>query len=95
MPHLDGTSILIKLAGGTATTVATGLTRVLGLAFDCQGRAYALETATTGIFFPPGTGRLLRLNSGGLWDVLVTNLTLPAGMTIRPRREDLSEPPRP
>lgn len=88
VPHLDGQSMLIKIdSNGAATTAATGLTSVLGLAVDCAGMFYALETATgsTGAppFFAKGTGRVVRLENG-TWVPLATGLNMPTGMTFGP-----------
>jgi sugar lactone lactonase YvrE len=64
--------------------VATGLTAVLGLAFDRQGRLYALETTTVDNDFPqPGTGRVVRVTRGGLVPV-ATGLTFPTGVAAGP-----------
>ena len=88
VPHLDGQSILIKIdPTGAATTAATGLTSVLGLAVDCRGQFYALETATgsTGAppFFAKNTGRVVTLNNGTRTPI-ATGLNMPTGMTIGP-----------
>ncbi len=88
VPHLDGQSILIRVApSGSFQTAATGLTSVLGLAFDCRGNLYALETGTGSAgappFFPPGTGRVVRLDHN-VWTPITTGLTLPSGLTFGP-----------
>ena len=64
--------------------VATGLTAVLGLAFDRHGRLYALETTTVDNDFPqPGTGRVVRVTRHGLVPVAI-GLSFPTGMTTGP-----------
>lgn len=69
---------------GTVAVEARGLTTVLGLDFDPQGRMYVLET-THGAGFPtPGTGRVVRLNSDGTRDVIVNRLFLPTAMRFGP-----------
>lgn len=88
VPHLDGQSVLIKIdQNGNASTAATGLTSVLGLAVDCRGQFYALETATgsTGAppFFAKNTGRVVTLINGN-WSPIATGLNMPTGMTIGP-----------
>jgi len=61
----------------------TGLTGVLGLAWDHHGRLFALETSAPG-FPSPGTGRVLRLRRHQQPEVIATGLTFPTGMTIGP-----------
>jgi sugar lactone lactonase YvrE len=64
--------------------VATGLTAVLGLAFDRRGRLYALETTTVDNDFPqPGTGRVVRVTRSGLVPV-ATGLSFPTAMAFGP-----------
>jgi glucose/arabinose dehydrogenase len=70
---------------GTLTEYATGLTAVLGLAFDSDGRLYALETSAAGnpdAPVVPGTGRVVRLAGDGSWEVIATGLVFPTGMTF-------------
>ena len=74
----------VTLDGRHERVVATGLTAVLGLAFDRQGRLYALETTTVDNDFPqPGTGRVVRVTRGGLVPV-ATGLTFPTGIAAGP-----------
>jgi hypothetical protein len=64
--------------------VARGLTAILGLAFDRDGRLHALETTTVDNDFPqPGTGRVVRVTRHGLVPV-VTGLSFPTAMTFGP-----------
>jgi hypothetical protein len=69
---------------GTLGVVATGVTAVLGLAFDDQGRLYVLETSGPGVEGPitPGTGRIVRLTDGGGMEVIATGLVFPTGMAM-------------
>jgi hypothetical protein len=72
---------------GQMETVASGLNAAVGVAFDGQGRLYALE-AFTGFFAPaPFTatsGTVVRLNASGGWDTIASGLTFPTGMTFGP-----------
>lgn len=71
---------------GHARTIVTGLTAVLGLAFDEDDNLYALEMSTVDHNFPvPGSGRVVRVNrrTGALTEV-VTGLMLPTAMTFGP-----------
>ena len=68
-PIQRGASIIFRvtLDGRHQRVVATGLTAVLGLAFDRHGRLYALETTTVDNDFPqPGTGRVVQVTRHGL-----------------------------
>ena len=68
---------------GKISTRATGLEKVLGLAFD-GGKLYALETATTAGPPLPGTGAIVRVMAGGVTETVVSGLVFPTGMTIGP-----------
>lgn len=67
---------------GELAVFATGLTSVLGLAFDAEGRLYVLETSGPGVEGPvtPGTGRVVRLTADGGLEVVATGLVFPTGM---------------
>jgi hypothetical protein len=70
--------------GGDLSVVAHGLTAVLGLDFDANGRMYALEM-THGAGFPtPGTGRVVRVNADGTKHVIVDGLFFPTAMRFGP-----------
>lgn len=63
--------------------VASGLHGVLGLAFDRQGRLYALETTAAGVDPPlsdPTAGRLVRIEADGSITPLVTGLAFPTAL---------------
>ena len=62
---------------------ATGVEKVLGLAFRC-GKLYALEMSTTAGSPTPGTGTIVRLGPHGPVKTVVSGLTLPTGMTVGP-----------
>lgn len=81
-PVVPGSSKVLHVSrDGAVTERATGLTAVLGLAFDAAGRLYALEN-TTGEGRPrPAAGRLVRVDPGGL-EVIVDGLMLPTGLTF-------------
>jgi sugar lactone lactonase YvrE len=67
---------------------AQGVTAVLGLAFDDEGRLYVLETSGpgSGMEAPivPGTGRVVRLTDDGQLEVVATGLVFPTGMAFGP-----------
>jgi hypothetical protein len=69
---------------GQIKIVATGLSEVLGVAFDAQGRMYALESSTGGVAPNPGTGDIVRFNDDGTRTIIVDHLVVPSGMTFGP-----------
>jgi hypothetical protein len=62
---------------------ATGLEKVLGLAFR-HGQLYALEMSTTAGAPTPGTGAIVRVGPHGPDQTIVSGLTFPTGMTVGP-----------
>jgi hypothetical protein len=85
-PIVDGSSNIYRLTErGDIKTVVTGLTTVLGVAFDREGYLYILENTTgAGNLFPtPGTGTILRVTDDGLEEI-ASGLFLPSAMTFGP-----------
>lgn len=86
-PVTVGSSQIFSVSSrGRARTLYTGLTTVLGLAFDADDNLYALEMTTVDQNFPvPGSGRVVRINrrTGALTEV-VSGLNLPTAMTFGP-----------
>jgi hypothetical protein len=86
-PGSNGHSNVWKLTpSGNLSTVAGGLTAVLGVAFH-NGTLYALESFTG--FFAPApfvahTGTVVRLNDQGQWETVATGLSFPTGMAFGP-----------
>jgi hypothetical protein len=63
------------------------LTAVLGVAFDAQGRLYALETDTVAGFPGPtaaGSGQVVRVNDDGSLTTITAGLVFPSAMTYGP-----------
>lgn len=87
-PVAPGTEGITKVTpSGQATIAASGLTSVLGVAFDAQGRLYALETDTVAGFPSPaavGSGQVVRVNDDGSLTTVATGLTFPTAMTFGP-----------
>lgn len=86
-PITPGDAKILKLTpSGQLKTWATGLQAVLGVAFDREGRLYALEntTCTTPCSPTPFTGKVVRLNGNGSWTTIASGLLLPTGMTFGP-----------
>ena len=71
-----------RLTGhGTLKVRATGVEKVLGLAFR-GGQLYALEMSTSAGGPTPGTGAIVRVNQYGAPKTVVSGLTFPTGMTV-------------
>jgi sugar lactone lactonase YvrE len=87
-PVRPGTQSLYKITpSGQVEAVASGLTAVLGIAFDRQGRLYALETDTVAGFPGPGaagSGNVVRVNEDGTLTTIASGLVFPSGMTVGP-----------
>lgn len=87
-PVRPGTEHILKLTpSGSIQVAVSGLTAVLGVAFDAQGRLYALETDTVAGFPGPsaiGSGRVVCVNGNGTLNTVATGLTFPTGMTFGP-----------
>jgi hypothetical protein len=89
-PIRPGTQSIYKLTpSGQLQVAASGLTAVVGVAFDAQGRMYALETFTqslSGFPDPSGakTGEVVRINDDGSLTTIAPGLTFPTAMTFGP-----------
>ena len=92
-PVNPGTQSIYKLTpSGIVTVVASGLTAVLGIAFDGQGRLYALETDTVAGFPGPSaanSGQVVRVNSDGTLTTIASGLNFPTAMTFDPDGDEL------
>ena len=83
-PIEDGSSKILKITpSGQVETVLTGVTTVLGVAFDQSGYLYILENTTGNPFPTPGTGKVLRVTDSGVEEI-ATGLFLPTAMTFGP-----------
>ncbi len=87
-PVQPGSSNIYKITpSGQIDVFARGVTTVLGIAFDGQGRLYALESDTTpGLPGPTaaGSGQVVRMTASGTFEPVATGLTFPTAMTIGP-----------
>ena len=87
-PVRPGTQHIYQLTpDGHVSVAASGLTAVLGIAFDARGRLYALETDTVAGFPGPsaaGTGKVVRVNADGTLTTIASGLTFPTAMTFDP-----------
>jgi hypothetical protein len=84
-PIVEGASKIYRITlDGQISVVATGLTTVLGVAFDEDGRMYVLENTTGNPFPTPFTGRVVRVKASGALEVVADKLFLPTAMTFGP-----------
>jgi len=87
-PVVPGTESVYKVTPeGTVKQVASGLTAILDIAFDHQGRMYVLEDDTVAGFPGPaaiGTGQVVRINHDGSKTTIATGLNFPTGMAFGP-----------
>ena len=68
---------------GAFSVFASGLTTVLGLAFDEEGALYVLETNASAGFPGPGNGRVLKIKSGER-TTIASGLNVPTAMAFGP-----------
>jgi hypothetical protein len=87
-PVTPGTQSIYKVTpSGQLEVAASGLTAVLGVAFDHEGRMYALEGDTTPGFPGPGaafSGAVVRVNGDGSLTTMASGLMFPTAMTLGP-----------
>ncbi|HEX5497965.1 MAG TPA: ScyD/ScyE family protein, partial [Thermomicrobiales bacterium] len=86
-PYPDGAAVILRITpDGKLDVFAHGLTTVLGVAFDGQGRLYALESSTGNTqqppFMVPGSGRVVRVGADGALETVATGLTFPTAMLL-------------
>ena len=84
-PIVGGSKILKITPSGQVSVMATGLSAVVGVAFDGQGRLYALQMSTVPNQGPvPGSGNIVRMTASGGWETVASGLFFPTGMTFGP-----------
>jgi hypothetical protein len=83
-PIMNDSQIMKITPDGQITTIVTGLSTVLGVAFDSRGRLFILENTTGNPGPTPNTGAVLRLTSSGTLVTVASGLNLPTAMTFGP-----------
>src|SRR5947207_10596297 len=84
-PIVQGSSKVFKITPtGQISVFRSGLTTILGLAFDSAGRLYVLENTTGNSEPTPGTGKVVRIDPSGSRTVIASGLFLPTAMTFGP-----------
>ena len=64
--------------------VRAGVSAGLAVKFGPDGLLYVLEFSTAAAYPTPGTGKVIRLNREGVFEDVVTGLSVPTGMTFGP-----------
>jgi len=84
-PINPGSANVFKLTpSGNFKAWTTGLTTVLGLAFDNRDRLYVLELSDAPGFPSPGFGKLVRISPSAHVKEILAGLVVPTAMTIGP-----------
>jgi len=84
-PVVPGSSKIYQITpSGKVSVFAEGLTAILGVVFDAEGRMYVLETTTLAGNPTPFTGKVIRVDSVGHQTVIASGLFFPTGMTFGP-----------
>lgn len=87
-PVTPGSSVILRInQGGKVKTAVSGLTTVLGIAFDARGRMYALESVPVTGFpgaYVPDSGMVVRVNKDGTLTTITSGLNFPSAMTFGP-----------
>lgn len=84
-PVTPGTEKIFQVSPtGDIQTAVSGLTAVLGVAFDQAGQLYVLETSTEAGNPTPFTGKVVRVTASGALEDLATGLAFPTAMTLGP-----------
>jgi sugar lactone lactonase YvrE len=81
-PFTKGASRIWRIEDGTAKVYATGLTNVTDLAFDCNGKLYAVQIAANGLT-SGSAGSLVRVRAGASsHPTVLGGLVAPYGIAI-------------
>jgi hypothetical protein len=87
-PVAPGTESIYKVTpSGQLQVAASGLTAVVGVAFDARGQMYALESDTVAGFPGPaaaGSGMVVRVNGDDSLTPVASGLVFPTAMTFGP-----------
>ena len=87
-PVRPGTQSIYKVTpSGRIKAAASGLTTVMGVAFDEEDNMYALETDTVSGFPGPGaagSGKVVRIDDDGKITTVASGLVFPTAMTFGP-----------
>jgi hypothetical protein len=84
-PIVPGSANVYKLTpSGNINVWASGLTTVVGVAFDHRDRMYVLELSDAPGNPNPGSGKLVRVDPSGKTQDILTGLVVPSALTIGP-----------
>jgi hypothetical protein len=83
--EMPGAAHIYKITpDGKISILYSGLTEVLGIAFDPCGRLYALEGYTGQFLYGTGTGTIVRWTTAGKMETVATGLSTPTAMAFGP-----------
>ena len=84
-PVDPGSSVILKVTpSGQMKTWATGLTTVLGSAWDARGRLYVAEAMTAPGAPTPFTGKIVRIEPSGAQTTILDGLFFPDALAFGP-----------
>jgi sugar lactone lactonase YvrE len=84
-PIQSGSSRILKISpSGSIQRAASGVTTVLGIAFDGRDRMFVLENTDGQPFPTPGYGDIVRIDPSGKKTVVVNGLAVPTALTFGP-----------
>lgn len=82
-PFVAGLANIYRVVPGQAPAVhCSGFKAIMDLAFGPDGSLYVVEHATGGLFFPPNTGQLSRVNPDCSRSTLLVGLDRPTSLAI-------------
>lgn len=83
VPFAQGAANIYRVVAGQAPTVfAAGFKTIMDIAFDADGNLYVVENAGGPVFFPPDSGRLLRVAPNGARSVVLGGLDRPTAVAV-------------
>ncbi len=83
-PIPDDSKVYKITLDGKISTVATGFSMAVGIAFDEAGGMYVLEGTVNSPFPAPGAGDVVRIDPSGTRRTIVSGLNFPTAMTMGP-----------
>lgn len=81
-PFPDDAAQVFSIYEGTLSTVASGLTNIIDVAFGTDGTLYALELDSDGLLNPGSTGALYSIGTDGAPKLLFDGLQAPTGLAV-------------
>jgi hypothetical protein len=83
VPFPAGAANIFRVVPGEAPQVwLSGFKAIMGIAFDRDGHLYVVEHAGGPAFFPPNSGRLVRVATDGTRSIVASGLNRPTAVAI-------------